>query len=180
MLDAMLKGVDTPWMTRLDYVYGVAAIAERERWPRIGLSTTRRALNVLCRRYNDENIECQACFVCAQLRTTCRGYPRINLDRPVEDTKCCNMEIDWRGVGAFNQLELDCPGTLLNNCSYELWHRRYVEHQEVRGKVNPLQQAQPSKIKLSVVSGQEVQRHISEWALQLQVRKEVVTSIRVH
>ena len=66
---------DVPWMTRLDYVQGAIAVAERERWPRLGLSTTRRALNVLALRYNDDKIQCLACFICAQLRTTCAGYP---------------------------------------------------------------------------------------------------------
>ena len=42
------------WMTRLDYVYGAVASAEKERCPRLGLSTTRRALHVLCGRYYDE------------------------------------------------------------------------------------------------------------------------------
>ena len=57
----MLKqacGDALPWMTRLDYVYGAVAVAERERWPRLGLSTTRRALNALCIRYNDTKIQC--------------------------------------------------------------------------------------------------------------------------
>ena len=54
---------DMPHMTRLDYVYGAAAIAERERWPRIGLSVTRRALSTLGVRYNDEKVQCLACFV---------------------------------------------------------------------------------------------------------------------
>ena len=86
MLDGLLK-VDLPWMNRLDYVYGAVAVAERERWPRIGLSTTRRALNVLCRRYNDDRIHCLACFVRDQLRTTCCGYVAIDLDRPIEVKK---------------------------------------------------------------------------------------------
>ena len=47
---------DYTWITRLDYVYGAVAIAERERWPLLGLSTTRRALNTLCMRYNDETV----------------------------------------------------------------------------------------------------------------------------
>eukprot|EP00959_Pyramimonas_sp_CCMP1952_P336660 7049404-Pyramimonas_sp.AAC.1 len=45
---------DIPWMTNLGYVYGALAVAERERWPMLGLSTTRRALNLLALRYNDE------------------------------------------------------------------------------------------------------------------------------
>ena len=73
----MLKTVcrdDLPWMTRLDYVYGAVAIAERESWPRIGLSTTRRALNQLCVRYNDRKIKCLTCFICCQMRVTVEGH----------------------------------------------------------------------------------------------------------
>ena len=51
-LDALV-GDDMPWLTRLDYVYGAVAMAERERWPLIGSATTRRALKMVCRRYND-------------------------------------------------------------------------------------------------------------------------------
>ena len=74
-------GSDVKWMTRLDYVYGAVARAERERWPRLGLSTTRRALNVLCGRYNDEKIQCVAYFICCQLRTTAEGFVAIDLDK---------------------------------------------------------------------------------------------------
>ena len=174
MLREVLQN-DLPWMTNLDYVYGAAAVAERERWPRIGLSTTRRALNILCRRYNDENIQCLACFVCGQLRTTCSGYPEIDLTRPVQSTKRCNVEIDWRSDSAFGELETCCPGTLLNNCSYNLWQRRYIDHQEVRGKVNPLREAQPIVRKFSECTEAEKGRHISEWALQVPVNLDVVT-----
>ena len=34
---AGICGSDLNWMTRLDYVYGAVARAERERWPRLGL-----------------------------------------------------------------------------------------------------------------------------------------------
>ena len=43
-----------PWFTPLDYVGAAVVLAERERWPRLGLSTTRRALNQLALRCNDE------------------------------------------------------------------------------------------------------------------------------
>ena len=167
---------DLPWMNRLDYVYGAVAVAERERWARIGLSTTRRALNVLCRRYNDERIQCLACFVCAQLRTTCCGYAAIDLDRPVKAKKRYNAEIELRGSAAFERMEMLCPGTLLNNCSYNLWRQRYVVRQGARGRVNPLEKAQPWLGKSTSASGEEQERHISEWALQLAIgQKDIVT-----
>ena len=53
-----------PGFTMLDYIGGAMACAERERWPRLGLSTTRRALNQLALRYNDAKIQCLTCFIC--------------------------------------------------------------------------------------------------------------------
>ena len=73
---------DISWMSRLDYVYGAIAIAERERWPALGLSTTRRSLNLLAHRYNDRSIRCVSCFICGQLRTTCPGYTAVDIILP--------------------------------------------------------------------------------------------------
>ena len=70
-----------------DYVDGACANAERERWPLLGLSTTRRALNLFCDRYNDDKIKCMPCFICGQLRTTCEGYTSVNLGVPAEESK---------------------------------------------------------------------------------------------
>ena len=70
-LIARVSKTDVPWMINLDCVQGAIAVAERERWPRVGLSTTRRALNFLALRYNDDAIQCSARFICPQLRTTC-------------------------------------------------------------------------------------------------------------
>ena len=125
MLEVICKD-DMSWMTRLDYVYGAAAVAERERWPRLGLCTTRRSLNALCQRYNDDQIQCLACFICCQLRTTSEGFAAVNLDTPATDAPVCQHEISMRSCGAFQELERDRPGSLLNNCSYDLWRRRYV------------------------------------------------------
>ena len=57
-------------MTATDYVYGAIGVAERERWPLVGLSTTRICLNLLALRYNDTTTKCLACFICRQLRTS--------------------------------------------------------------------------------------------------------------
>ena len=86
-------GGDYAWMTRLDYMYVAVAVAERERWPRLGLSTTRRSLSLLCSRYNDEKIQRLACFICGQLRTTCEGYPAVDLDIPVDAFPACSRDI---------------------------------------------------------------------------------------
>ena len=77
--------------------------------------------------------------MCAQLRTTCCGDSVVDLDQPIEVKKRYNAEIELRSKDAIENLEMLCPGTLLNNCSYTLWHERYVVRQETRGRVNPLE-----------------------------------------
>ena len=68
------------WMMYLNYAHGAASVAERERWPMLGLSTNRRSLNLLALRYNDQTTQCLACLICGQIRTTCAGYPRVDLE----------------------------------------------------------------------------------------------------
>ena len=153
-------------MSRLDYVYGAVSIAERENWPLIGLSTTRRALNVLCKRYNDIDIQCLACFVCGQLRTTCAGYSSIHLDNPVNSEQdCFNTEIYWKSVQDLQKLEQTCPSTLLNNCSYQLWRKRYARNFG-GDKPNPLSECQPCGGIYKKMSEDDRAKHISEWAVQ--------------
>ena len=82
-------------MGRFDYIHGALAVAEQERWPRIGLSITRRALNLLAHRYNDEKIQCLVCFVCAQTRTTCAGYPTVNLKSTKGAANSYHTEINY-------------------------------------------------------------------------------------
>ena len=88
-------------VSRLHHVYGAAAVAERGRWPQLGLSTTRRDFNTVCSRCSNAGIKCVACFVCAQLRTTVSGYPRIDLTQAVQCEKRCDTEVDWRGDGTY-------------------------------------------------------------------------------
>ena len=122
----------------LDYIGGAMAHAERERWPRLGLSTTRRALTQLGLRYNDSNMQCLSCFICGQLRTTCEGYASVNLDSQNLTESSSNAEIRYRSVQSFCNVENKHPGTLLNNCSYDLWCRRYnsVSKKAVQKKNN--------------------------------------------
>ena len=101
---------DLPWMTRLDYVYGAIAIAERERWPLLGLSITRRSLNALCLRYNDEKIECLACFICCQQRTTSEGFAAVDLENPITDTTLRQHEICMRSCSSFYSWRWIDPG----------------------------------------------------------------------
>ena len=69
--------IDMTWMTNRDYVSRAIAIAERERWPLLGLSTTRRSLNLLALRYNNKTTQCLACFICGQLRNHVRWVPAL-------------------------------------------------------------------------------------------------------
>ena len=117
---------DTIWMSHLDYVHGAVALAERERWPLLGLSVTRRSLNRLCKRFNNRTVKRLCCFVFGQLRTACESYATVDLNADDLHTPDATSEISLRGSAWFQNPEKNCPGTLLNNCSYDLWQRRYV------------------------------------------------------
>ena len=88
-------GVLPTWITYLDLVLEAGALAERERWPQLGLSITRRSLNSLCARFNDAATQCLCCFVCGQLRTTCTGYPEINLRQAAAIASNTKQEIHY-------------------------------------------------------------------------------------
>ena len=109
-------------MDNFNYINGALAVAEQERWPRIGLSITRRALNLLA---HDEKIQCLVCFVCARTRTTCAGYPTVNLKSTTGAANSYHTEINHYKEANLCDLEREHPGTLMNNSSYELWRRRY-------------------------------------------------------
>ena len=115
-------------MTHLDYIYGAVVLVARERWPLLGLSTTRRALNLLCRGYNDATTKFLSCFAGGQLRTTCEGYPMVNLQLPVDEFERRETKIEYQPISWFTTLESQHPGTLINNCSFDLWRRRYVQN----------------------------------------------------
>ena len=100
---------DMPWMTATDYVYGAIGVAERERWPLVGLSTTRRCLNLLALRYNDTTTECLACFICGQLRATCGGYPQVDLQSKESCDTPSNEPIGYWKEAALQDLEKRFP-----------------------------------------------------------------------
>ena len=105
-------------MDNFDHDHGALAVAERERRPRIGPSITRRALNLIAHQYNDEKIQCLVCFVCAQTRTTCAGYPTVNLKSTKGAANSYHTEINYYKEANLCDLERKHPGTLMNNCSY--------------------------------------------------------------
>ena len=166
---------DIPGVTMLEYVHGAVAIAERERWPMLGLSVTRRSLNLLCLRYNDTQMKCLCCFVCGQLRTTVKGYSAANLQKPSSEAGGVSSEIEFRRIVDLTHLELDHPGVLLNNTSYSLWKKRYVDPKQFDGKMNPLQHASPSCVPWSSLVSTERAQHISRWALDMALMGKSVT-----
>ena len=102
---SLICKTDISWMSRLDYVYGAIAVAERERWPALGLSTTRRSLNLLAHRYNDQNIQCISCFVCGQLRTTCSGYTAVDINLHPSKARFQHREIDFATQALLENVE---------------------------------------------------------------------------
>ena len=113
-----------PWMTRLDYVYGAISVKERAQWPRLGLSVTRRTLRRVAARYTDANVKCLTCFCCAQKRTTLCGMAYVDFASNQETVRV-RREIEYWTLRDLAKVEYDCPGTLLNNCGYALWAKRY-------------------------------------------------------
>ena len=110
-------GTDFSWISRLDYVYGAVAVKERERWPDAGFAVARRSLRHVAARYNDQTIQCIVCFVCGSQQTTVDNFDSNDERKPIQ----------YVGRAFFEQAENSCPGTLLNNCSYDLWKARYVD-----------------------------------------------------
>ena len=163
-------------MTTLDYVQQAMALAERERWPRVGLSTTRRALRALAGRYNDKNIQCLVCFICGQQRTTCAGYPVVDLEADAGCGGGRHTEIMYHTLAEVCGVEEKHPGTLLNNCGLDLWRRRYRDRDRGEGRrgmagaartTNPWTNTEPLTGPLRLCEEKDRNRHISQWAVEL-------------
>ena len=101
----------------LDFVYNAMSVIERRQIPCIGMATTRRALRHLTTVYNDEAIKALVCFVCGEIHCTMRGPEPFE----EESTQCAQSSIEYMGRDWFRAIEARHPGSLLNNCSYELW-----------------------------------------------------------
>ena len=85
VIDAICKPM-TPGRTKLCYISEAIAIAERDNFPKVGLTVTRRVLRGLCQRYCDSKIYAATCFVCARIRTRIKGYTGLDLENaPVTD-----------------------------------------------------------------------------------------------
>ena len=118
-------------------------------------------------------MQCLACFVCGQLRTTCSSYPVVKLDEPVESSHEEKREIAVRYIAWFALIERECPGTLLNNCGYALWQRRYELNSPKGDARFPWGNTGILRQPLSTVAVDK-ERHISQWAAQLTLQGRVL------
>ena len=48
----------TPWLQRIDYIYGAIAYHEQRQWPRLGLAVTRRVLREVIAEVSDDTTRC--------------------------------------------------------------------------------------------------------------------------
>ena len=71
-------------------------------------------------------------------------------------------------------MEQDHPGCLLNNCSYDLWHRRYVASHYNKRSSNSLAHIEPLSKPWSQCSTDKF-KHISQWTVRLHVLNRQVT-----
>ena len=99
-IDKVCKPCDTPWMQRIDYVNGAVREKERNKFPNLGLSVTRRVLRTLVQTYNDNNIKCLVCFICGEQRTTGQGYPCPSFENASEAPRV-QQDIQVRGPNLF-------------------------------------------------------------------------------
>ena len=97
------------------------------------------------------------------------GLCVVDLEKPASVEQHSLYEIRMRGQAAFQELEKERPGTLLNNCSHALWRRRYVQNVRKTKTTNPLNMAEPLMEPWSSISEKEKHRHISQWAIDMRV-----------
>ena len=133
------------WFTPLDFVHFAASTLERDRIPVVGPATTRRSLRTLKSRFCDSKVRALICFVCGQIHSTAAG-PDC-LDRGTGEVRNGRRDIAYHNRNWLLKCEAECPGTLVNNCGYELWRKRYVAtcHNENAppGHPTPLSRVQP-------------------------------------
>ena len=77
-----------------------------------------------------------------------------------------NVEIaDW-SEAALQEIEMKSPGTLLNNCGFDLWHKRYVKRNDKKDKAFSWGGHELIHEPLSTCI-ENRERHVSQWAVQL-------------
>ena len=75
-----------------------------------------------------------------------------------------NVEIRYWKEEDFQKVEKYCPGTLLNNCGFDLWQKRYVDRDLKSSNTYPWKGRKLISEPLSCFEKRE--RHISQWAVQ--------------
>ena len=158
----------------LHFVYNAISTIERQQIPLIGMATTRRALRQLTKVYNDESTKALVCFVCGEIHCTMRGPEPFEAESPGHAITA----ISYRNLAWFRYVESTFPGSLLNNCSYELWEKRYVTgHYAQAGDDDQhrvLEHTSPGP-----PNTHPPDRHLSEWCLRLQLRTESEHEVRL-
>jgi hypothetical protein len=145
----------------LDFVHNAISIIERINFPRIGMATTRRALRTLTNRYNDSSVQSIICFVCGQIHSSATGPEPFSAN--TETSLRSVADIKYQDRKWWQRLEINQPGTLLNNCSYELWQKRYVGgHYDSDGNKDGLERRCPKP------PGEGLPEYdVSEWCVNL-------------
>ena len=156
-----------------DFVHRAVSLVEQAQVPLIGPATTRRALRQLAARYNDETIKAVCCFVCGQLHTTFEGpLPAEQHDsngiasRPFPQRTIRFVDKAW-----LSSLEASHPGSLLNNCSYELSRARYENghYENTQSETNYVCSRWPRP------SAGSAEYELQEWCLCLCLGEQVTT-----
>ena len=95
----------------------------------------------------------------------------MDITLPLSKARFQHRGIDYATQALLESVEDKYPGTLLNNCSYELWQRRYRNLTPEGSTSDPRQLTSPLVQPLSecIDSG----RHISHSAVQFFYKKRV-------
>ena len=86
-----------------------------------------------------------------------------------------HSEIEERSAVYLANLERAHPGTLLNNCSYALWHERYAQKPKTEANRPPARARTEHRTPLESIRPREgpclrhTWNHISEWTLRLPI-----------
>lgn len=158
-----MRGIEATKCAAYRLRHGAISYWERQQWPKLGLSVTRRALRTLAARYNDEVAQCLVCFVCGEQRVTLAGpeHPGyesmsgiVKQRRPIHRYSSC----------VFDEVERACPGTLLNNGSYALWRKRYVGEKLPGKRREAVSARQPTSLGARQASADKPSAEVEEWA----------------
>ena len=148
------------WRRRLACIEEAVRLTEIGGFPLTGKCINRRTMRNLTRnRYNDKEIKALVCFVCGEIHCTAAGPEHLVEQRGEfvmdPDTGKPKTErrshIEYRSAKWFQQLN---PASLLNNCSFELWDKRYVNNAYEEKKTERKRQKQNENLRPASVDAQ--------------------------